>query len=339
MGGNLKKKKKRLLNTRYSFLKIMTGSDLSSRRLPFMMAQSPNPGPVLWLTGCVHGDEIGGVVVIQEIFKRIRRRLVRGSVYSFPLMNPLGFESLSRDITMSKEDLNRSFPGNASGSLAERIAEKIFSTIKRTKPTLVLDLHNDWRGSIPYVLLDSGNSISKSQAYERSSLFASKCGFLVVNDIEDAEGTLSYSLLKENIPSFTLELGEDKVVNEKNIDYGVKSIWSLLKHLGMIDSSEEDFTYPLPEAIKNKKIKGSFLPLSSRSGIVRFLASPGSIVKKGQPIARVYNAFGKLLETVNCVNEGIVLGLSDSAVAFPGSPLMFFGIQKTAEKTEQKKLA
>ena len=50
--------------TRYSFLKILTGSDLSIRRLPVMSVSSRNPGPVIWLTGCMHGDEVGGLIVI-----------------------------------------------------------------------------------------------------------------------------------------------------------------------------------------------------------------------------------------------------------------------------------
>lgn len=58
-------------------------------------------------------------------------------------MNPLGFETASRHITLSGEDLNRSFPGDKEGSLAGRIANQIFTKIKETKPFLVLDLHND----------------------------------------------------------------------------------------------------------------------------------------------------------------------------------------------------
>jgi hypothetical protein len=58
---------------RYTFKKILTGSDLSRRRLPFMAAESSRPGPVVWLTACSHGDEVGDMVVIQEIFKLIRK--------------------------------------------------------------------------------------------------------------------------------------------------------------------------------------------------------------------------------------------------------------------------
>src|SRR5512139_998296 len=124
------------VSNHFSFKKILTGSDLARRRLPLMCATSENPGPVVWLTACSHGDEVSGIVVIQEVFRSIRRKLIRGCVQAFPLMNPLGFESGMRHITMSGEDLNRSFPGNAHGTLGERIAHKIFDTITATKPDL-----------------------------------------------------------------------------------------------------------------------------------------------------------------------------------------------------------
>ncbi|HQA63697.1 MAG TPA: hypothetical protein PK085_01160 [bacterium] len=54
----------------YGFFKIMTGSDLSTRRLAIMSAKSKNPGPVVWLTGCVHGDEVGDIAVIQKFSKK-----------------------------------------------------------------------------------------------------------------------------------------------------------------------------------------------------------------------------------------------------------------------------
>ena len=160
---------------KYSFLKILTGSDLSRRRLPFMSIESINPGPVVWLTGCMHGDEVTGIVTIQEVFKKIQKQLLlKGALYAFPLMNPIGFEAASRNITISREDLNRSFPGSKNGSLAERIADKIFTTIEQTKPTLVLDLHNDWMKSIPYAIIDPKPKQTDKQIYEKARTAAEK---------------------------------------------------------------------------------------------------------------------------------------------------------------------
>jgi predicted deacylase len=291
-----------------------------------MAAESKNPGPVVWLTACGHGDEVGGMVVIQEIFKKIRKNLLRGSVYAFPLMNPIGFETISRNITLSEEDLNRSFPGNPNGSLAERIADRIFSTITRTSPTLVLDLHNDWTRSIPYALIDYSPAFHHDQVYEGTKTSGEKTGFLVISEVEASAKTLSHSLISQNIPALTLELGESYVVNEKNTEYGVKSIWNILSYLQMIEAPDDSFRYPTPEICRDKILRYSDKPFSSTSGIIRFLVKPGDLVSKGQSIAKTYNAFGKLQETLSALDDGIVLGHSDSSVVFPGMSVMAFGV-------------
>lgn len=319
--------KSKNVKIKYSFLKIFTASDLARRRLPLMSIESINPGPTIWFTGCIHGDEVSGIVIIQEIFKIIKKTLLKGAVYAFPLLNPIGFEHSSRYITLSEEDLNRSFPGERNGSLAERMADQIFSKIIETKPTLVLDLHNDWIRSIPYVLIDYNEEISHTEAYERTKIFGKETGLLPILDLdpEELKGALSYNLIKKNIPSLTLELGEPYIFNEKGVEFGVKSIMNILTYLKMIEPIKEPFIYPATEVLKDKILKYSY-QFSSTSGIIRFFAKPGEFIKKGQPVARIYNAFGKLQETLIATNEGIVLGHSDYLVAFPGAPVISFGV-------------
>ncbi len=314
------------MKIRYSFLRLLTGSDLAWRRLPFMSAQSPEPGPAVWLTACAHGDEVGGVVIIQEIFKKIRRQLQRGAVYAFPLMNPIGFEIASREVPLSKEDLNRAFPGNATGGLADRIAEKIFTGIMQTTPTLVLDLHNDWRRSIPYCVIDPCAGDDNQCRHEQVQEFARLTGLLLIEETEAVRHTLSWSLRQRGVPALTLELGESYIVNESNIDCGVKSVWNLLAHLEMVPPMPEVYCYAVPEPYRGRLLRYADRPLSSSSGIVRFATRPGSVVRKGQTVARIHNTFGKLLETVAAPQDGIVLGQTDASVAFPGVPLIAFGV-------------
>lgn len=307
----------------YSFIKLLTGYDLSNRRMPFMTINSINPGPVLWLTGCMHGDEIGGTVIIHEIFKRLRKSLKRGIVNALPLMNPFGFENVSRQISISNEDLNRSFPGNSKGSFAQRIASQIFEKITNSSPALVLDLHNDWNKSIPYVLID--NLPEKNLTKELVG-FAKESGFVIIQETEKLQTTLTYNLLLHKIPALTLELGESLIINEKNITFGIDAIWNILNYLGMVEKNIPKYQYPMPEQIIDQVLNYSHAPLCSTSGITRFLKKPGQLVKKGDKIAKVFNAFGKLVETITANEDGIILGLNDYAVAFPGSQVMAFGI-------------
>lgn len=317
---------------RYSFINVLTGSDLSSRRLALMTAISKTEGPVVWLTGCVHGEEVGGIAIIQEIFKKLKKEpLLQGAVYAFPLMNPMGFEMVSRSIGVSSDDLNRAFPGNPKGSLAERIADKVFTTIMATNPALVLDLHNDWTQSIPYTLIDPYPGAEHKEAYEKVKHYAEQTGFVVINEQEEADDrddlkrTLSGSLLLKNVPAITLELGEAYVVNEQNVEEGVKAIWNILMQLGMVTVSEQKMDYAIPEVLQGKILHYSHQPVSSSSGIIRFKVKPGQLVKKDQPIAKIYNVFGKLEQTLAADRDGIVLGHSDSSVALPGEPIVSFG--------------
>jgi predicted deacylase len=327
----------------YSFMKILTGSDLSHRRLPLMSAVSANPGPLVWLTACGHGDEVSGIVVIQEIFKNIRRRLLCGTIQSFPLMNPLGFEMGSRHINPSREDLNRSFPGNPNGSLGERIAHRIFTAITEKRPALVLDLHNDWIESIPYILLDNDPGILHKAAYKESICASKKSGLCLIVDAENIRRSLSLNLLLTDVPALTLELGKPNVVCEANVTYGLKAIWNLLAHLGMVAHQDKPFQYHLaPGYGQGRLLRYSDKPYSSKTGILRFMAKPGDVVTTGQRLARNVNAFGKHQETITAIEDAIVLGHSDSSAAFPGMPIMAFGVSNSAgpedSKTESSKM-
>ena len=307
----------------YSFIKILTGSDLSKRRIPYMEMKSENDGPVVWLTGCMHGDEIGGTVVIHELFKKLNNRLLKGTVKAFPLMNPFGFETISRNIGYSKEDLNRSFPGNTTGTLAERIASIIFERIVDTKPTLVIDLHNDWKRSIPYSLIEF---IGVQRIDELVIKYAGMTGLLQIEDTDIIRTSLTYNLMKQDIPALVLELGESYVINERNIEIGMNAIWNILAKMGMISMDHDYYQFPLPTKSGDKVLLYSNLPLSSTSGIVRFFKKPGEMVSKGQKIAKVCNAYGKQIEIIYAKADGIIIGQTDTALTFPGSPVMAFGL-------------
>ncbi len=318
---------------RYSFRNILTGSDLSRRRLAVMTAEAARTGPTVWLTACAHGDEVGGVVIIQEIFRQLKRKpLLCGEVRAFPLMNPLGFEVGSRHITMGGEDLNRSFPGNQHGSLAGRIAATIFQEILQTGPALVLDLHNDWRNSIPYTVIDPRRKSANREAYARTRRFARCTGLLLVEESSKSpeslvsHRTLTGSLLLRDIPALTLELGEAYVVNETNVAYGVQVIWNLLSELSMVATQEKPFEFEMHRDFRRRFLSYSDGTLSSTSGIIRFLVKPGDVIDADQPVAKIYNAFGKLLETVVSAQRAVVLGHSDSSVAFPGVPVVALGL-------------
>jgi len=312
---------------RYSFVPLHSGSDLAIRRLPMMSAVSSTSGPIIWLTACIHGDEIVGIAVIQEVFKRIRRRLRRGSIYAFPVANPFGLETASRKIAISSEDLNRSFPGSATGTLGERIADRIFQTILGTSPDLLLDLHSDWKRSIPYTVIDRKPAAASGATFKRVLDVARLTGFVCIQEDVEMSNSLSHNLLRMNIPALTLELGEPYIVNEENVSFGLNAVLNILAELDMVETKGAPFFYPLPAGYEPEStLHYSDKPYSSTSGIVRFVAGPGQSIRHGDTLAKIVNPFGKHQETIRAIRDGIVLGHTDSSVVFPGMPIMAFGV-------------
>jgi uncharacterized protein len=332
--GNKERKNKRENKVQFSFAKVLTGSDLSTRRLALMKAIGKKDGPIVWLTGAIHGDEVGGIVIIQEIFKELRKfPLLQGTLYAMPLMNPIGFESSVRGLPLSEEDLNRSFPGDKTGSIAERIAHQIFSTIMKTKPALVLDLHNDWSASIPYTLIDPYPGLLHREAYEKIKQYSFYTGFPVIDEQEisskkeELQKTLSGSLLAHDIPSVTIEIGGAYVVNENHVRSGINAIWNILTELQMVAHKDSQQTYrDSPDFYRGRILKYTHEPRADASGIIRFMIKPGQNIKKGQPVARIYNVFGKLQSTLLATKDGIVLGHADSSVSFPGAEIVALGV-------------
>ena len=94
--------------------------------IPIHVRRASNDGPVVFVTAALHGDEINGTGAIRELIQDETLHLLKGSVIFVPVLNILAFDRHSRYLP-DRRDLNRSFPGSETGSLASRMAHKIFN--------------------------------------------------------------------------------------------------------------------------------------------------------------------------------------------------------------------
>lgn len=125
-----------------TFVQLVKGIDNSYRKIPLIEIDSEKEGPVIWLTAAIHGDEVTGTAIVQSIVKKLLKYpLKSGKIFAFPIMNPTGFETISRKEQYDEADLNRYFDGEPDGSPAERHAVLILNTILKTNPDYVIDLH------------------------------------------------------------------------------------------------------------------------------------------------------------------------------------------------------
>ena len=69
-----------------------------------------------------HGDELEGQYVCYELNRIIKNNMnkLKGIVDIYPALNPLGIDSIQRGIPMFDLDMNRIFPGNENGAMADK---------------------------------------------------------------------------------------------------------------------------------------------------------------------------------------------------------------------------
>lgn len=310
-----------------SFISVFKSVDLARRRIPLIIHQSENPGPVVWVVAAIHGDEVTGTETSLRLNRFLKRTpLKKGSVYIVPVLNPLGYELMSRYEPIESMDLNRCFPGHPYGNTPERIAAKIFSEICQTKPALVVDLHTDTQKSIPYIyldqVLDSRDLELKNKILEYAKI--SGINYFVENaqTYEELARSITGALLNiSKIPCFTVELGGPLVVSEKFVYIGFQVLKNLLSNLGMIET-QPNWVYSQRLSLEGiwETVWYEYSP--DYSGLVEYKVQPGDLVKKGQPLARIKNLFDKTIQIITAKEESVVISYADQSVCFPGTELL-----------------
>lgn len=133
-----------------------------AERLPVIVARGESDGPTLWITGGVHGDELTGVAVAQDVLAAGVPDGLAGTVVCVPICNPSGVRDVERTSSYHGDDPNRFFP-DAAGSedtdepddrrVQELIDERLYELIVDSADAH-LDVHTAQVGSVPFVIRD-----------------------------------------------------------------------------------------------------------------------------------------------------------------------------------------
>jgi uncharacterized protein len=105
-------------------LEVSTLANASPMTLPVHVVHG-GAGPVMFLSGVVHGDEIQGMEIVRRVLAHAALKSIRGTLLAVPIVNAFGFLNHSRYMP-DRRDLNRSFPGSDQGSLASLLADLFF---------------------------------------------------------------------------------------------------------------------------------------------------------------------------------------------------------------------
>ncbi|MDH3419135.1 MAG: succinylglutamate desuccinylase/aspartoacylase family protein [Gammaproteobacteria bacterium] len=276
--------------------------------MPVHVINGRYAGPTLFLTAAVHGDELNGVEIIKRVLKLSALKRLHGCVLAVPVVNVFGFINRSRYLP-DRRDLNRSFPGRETGSIAARLANLLAKEIV-AKSNYGIDLHTGAidRSNLPQIRAD----LSDPEVLKLAEEFGSP----VIINANLRDGSLREFAAEKGIPMLLYEAGEALRLDELSIRAGVRGVSRVMRALRMLPARTSARSRIAP--VQSRQTTWVRAP---GSGVVQTECRLGERVRSGQLLAKVSDPFGNVEIEVPATASGIVIGRSMSPLAHEGDAL------------------
>lgn len=283
-------------------------SDHTPVNLGVHVIHGKRPGPTVFVSSAVHGDEVVGVEIVRRLLQSDLLSKLRGTLLVVPIVNAFGFHNRSRYLP-DRRDLNRSFPGSSAGSLASRLAGIFLDEVVR-RSDLGIDLHSAaiHRTNLPQMRVSPDNP--------RTRNLAEVFGAPVVLTSALREGSLRAEAKEIGVDVLLYEAGEGLRFDEMAARAGLAGILRVLRAMDMLPK----------RGIAKARVKPLFCQTSRwlrapAGGLLRTFRADGEVVNAGDVLAMVSDPFGEHDVEVLAHMDGIIIGRAVMPVVNEGDAL------------------
>ncbi|GGI72052.1 succinylglutamate desuccinylase/aspartoacylase family protein [Shewanella gelidii] len=290
--------------------KLYTDTQMS---IPVQIIRAKKPGPTLFISAAVHGDELNGIEITRRLIQQ-HLKLSCGSLILVPMVNVYGVLNQSRYMH-DRRDLNRCFPGSEQGNPAGRLAHIFLSEIVK-HCDYGIDLHTGaiHRSNLPQIRanLDDLETLTLAQAF----------GVPVLLNSNVRDGSLREAAVNNGAKVLLYEAGQALRFDELSIQTGVKGILNVMSALKMIRKRSN--RRKIEPFVANR----SDWCRAPASGFVRAFVELGAQVEKGAVLAEINSPLGALISQVISSRAGIVIGKQNIPLVQEGDAMFhiaFFG--------------
>lgn len=288
----------------------MTTGDVE---IPAVVVRGRKPGPRLFVSAALHGDEINGVEILRRLLGRPLLKRLRGTLVAVPVVNVYGFVSQQRYLP-DRRDLNRSFPGSSRGSLAARVADAFLSNYVEGS-THGIDLHTGaiHRTNLPQIRA----RLSSPEVENLARAFAAP----VILNAPLRPGSLRGSAGDLGIPVLVYEAGEALRFDEVSIRAGLRGIVGVMRHLEMLPARTASPKRAPSDVIAHKSV----WVRAPETGMLATRLRLGSSVERGQVLGQITDPLGESAYDIKSPVAGILIGRTNIPLANEGDALFHVG--------------
>ena len=276
--------------------------------LPVHVIHGSRPGPAMFVSGVVHGDEIIGLETVRQLVHHAALKDISGTLLAVPIVNAFGFISQSRYLP-DRRDLNRSFPGSDRGSLAGVLADLFMREIV-ARTSIGIDIHSAalHRTNYPQIRIapDDPGLLALAQAFGPPVIVMSKL----------RDGSLRQAAGERGVKVLVFEGGEALRFDDRVIAAAVLGCLRVMKQAGMIRSSEVA-SVRVPAVVSH----ASTWLRAPEGGILRSVRAIGERVTAGETIGEISDPLGENSALVVAQDDGIIIGRTNLPVVHRGDAL------------------
>ncbi|MEP7206050.1 MAG: succinylglutamate desuccinylase/aspartoacylase family protein [Casimicrobiaceae bacterium] len=282
-------------------------------RVPIVVINGRNDGPILYLHAGSHGQE---TIYSVDLLRRLRAELdpdrLKGAILAVPLANLLAHQFATRVAPhyAAREgiafagDIHKLWPGDARGSMTQRIVHFLWTELV-AQADHAIDLHAVGEPGIPFTFMYAGGKRDApgTPAWADTLELANAFGVTTITTMPNPL-TLAGACLDEGKPAFMVEMTNSRMLDQANIAVALRGICNVLKRLGMIEGSVE----PQRDV---RVVQGLHRALptirAERGGFIHFEVECGVFVAAGTVIARTRDLFGNEVESITMPADGYIM--------------------------------
>jgi predicted deacylase len=260
-------------------------------RVPLYVACGARPGPTIVAIGGTHGDEYEGPVGLKSLIKELDpAQLVAGRLIVIPVLNVPAFRAARRDSPLDGKNMNRVFPGNAQGTITERIARFVTDEVF-PRADVVIDLHAGGTG-FEIIRCMSFHEVPDPARYAAFRETALLFGTPFVMIYTGAMGTGLLTEEAEALGKITVgsELGFGASTDGDGVRWAQHGVRNVMRHYGLL---AEPIVALTPPGLDRQRVVAATdidrYVTAPVSGISEPLVPVGAEVRKGQPVARIHD--------------------------------------------------
>ena len=263
----------------------------------------------------IHGDELEGQAVCYRLINEIRSHMeyLDGIVDIYPAINPLGIDSISRGIPLFDLDMNRIFPGNGAGTVAEYAAYEVVKDI--TGADMCIDIHasNIFLREIPQVRINEFTAA----ALVPYAKFVNADFIWVHQSATVLQSTLAHTMNSRGVPTLVVEMGVGMRTTQEYTNQLTSGLLNLMHEMGIWKGPVDPVREPIVSedgqvGFVNAEASGLFLPK------VKFWSN----VVAGQHIGDIVSPLtGEILQRVEACIDGILFTLREYPMVYQGALL------------------